>query len=296
MIPAMRGTLRADLALVGAAFLFGTTFLVMQDAVEDVEPIPFITVRFAIGALVLVPLVARPRGPIPNRRLLVRDGVVAGAALAAGYVFQTTGLQYTTSSVSAFLTYLLVVFVPLLSAIVLRKPPRVATAAGVALAVLGLYLLTEGAGIGFGRGEIFSVLCALAFAVHILVLADMVQRHDVVTLNAAQFGFVAIALFVPGLVLGGYGFSGAAWAAAIYTGIVVNAVAFGLQLWGQRRVSPSRTALVLMLEPVFAAVLGYVDGERIGVAGAFGAGLILAGIVVSEYRTTLDQTVNIDGG
>jgi drug/metabolite transporter (DMT)-like permease len=284
-------TLRADLALAGAAFLFGTTFLVMQDAVADVEPIPFIVARFSIGALVLLPVIvvrARRASRPPTAHHpgttppLWRDGAVAAAALAAGYGFQTTGLQYTTSSVSAFLTYLLVVFVPLLSAIVLRRPPRRTTALGVALAVGGLYLLTEGAGIGFGRGEVFSILCALSFAVHILVLSEVANRHDILTLNAVQFGLVGVALAVPGALLGGYGFPASAWAAAVYTGIVVNAVAFGLQLWGQRRVSASRTALVLMLEPVFAAILGYADGERIGIAGAFGAGLILLGILVSE--------------
>lgn len=290
-------TLRADLALAGAAFLFGTTFLVMQDAVEDVEPIPFITVRFAIGALVLVPLAvvrARRCSATSGVHNVWRGGVVAGAALGAGYVFQTTGLQYTTSSVSAFLTYLLVVFVPLLSALVLRRAPTAATTAGVVLAVGGLWLLTTGAGIGFGRGEVLTTLCALSFAAHILVVAELAPRHDIVALNAVQFAVVALALVIPGALTGGYRFTAGAWWAALYTGVVVNAVAFGLQLWGQRRVSPSRTALVLMLEPVFAAVLGYVDGERIGVAGAFGAGLILAGILVSEYRpVSLDQAVNI---
>jgi drug/metabolite transporter (DMT)-like permease len=189
------------------------------------------------------------------------------------------------------------VFVPVLSAIVLRRPPRPATVVGVAVAVAGLYLLTEGAGIGFGRGEVLSVLCALAFAVHILVLSDVANRVDIVALNALQFGLVAIALFVPGLVAGGYAFPASAWWAAIYTGVVVSAIAFGLQVWGQRQVTASRTALVLMLEPVFAAILGYVDGERLGIAGAVGAALILAGILVSEWRaTTLDQTVNIEGG
>lgn len=296
------GTLRADAALAGAAFLFGTTFLVMQDAVEDVEPIPFIAARFAIGAVVLAPLAVararrRPGTPVAHTGGLWRHGAAAAVALAAGYVFQTTGLQYTTSSVSAFLTYLLVVFVPILSAVVLRRPPRTATAAGVAIAVVGLYLLTEGAGIGFGRGEVFSILCALSFAAHILVLAEVATEHDVLALNAVQFGLVAVALAVPGALAGGYGFPAEAWWAAIYTGIVVNAVAFGLQLYGQRRVSASRTALVLMLEPVFAAILGYADGERLGVAGALGAGLILAGILVSEWDSnTLDQTVNIEGG
>ena len=292
----MRGSFRADLALAGAAFLFGTTFLVMQDAVADVEPIPFIAVRFAVGALVLLPA-ALVRGRSEQPRPLVLAGASAAVALAAGYVFQTTGLQYTTSSVSAFLTYLLVVFVPLLSAVVLRRPPRSATAVGVVLAVLGLWLLTEGAGIGLGRGEVLSILCALAFAIHILVLSEVANRHDVVVLNALQFGLVALALFVPGLLAGGYAFPASAWWAAIYTGVVVNALAFGLQLYGQRRVSASRTALVLMLEPVFAAVLGYVDGERIGAAGALGAGLILGGILVSEWgQASLDQTVNIEGG
>jgi drug/metabolite transporter (DMT)-like permease len=292
----VRGSFRADLALAGAAFLFGTTFLVMQDAVADVEPIPFIAARFAVGALVLLP-VALVRGRREQPRPLLLAGASAAVALAAGYVFQTTGLQYTTSSVSAFLTYLLVVFVPLLSALVLRRPPRSATAVGVVLAVVGLWLLTEGAGIGLGRGEVLSILCALAFAVHILVLSEVANRHDVVVLNALQFGLVALALFVPGLVAGGYAFPASAWWAAIYTGVVVNALAFGLQLYGQRRVSASRTALVLMLEPVFAAILGYVDGERIGAAGALGAGLILGGILVSEWgQASLDQTVNIEGG
>jgi len=263
----------------------------MQDAVEDVEPIPFIAVRFAIGALVLAPLaLARPR-----TSGALRWGVAAGAALGAGYVLQTTGLQYTTSSVSAFLTYLLVVFVPLLSAVLLRRPPGRSTLVGVALALLGLWLLTEGAGIGLGRGEALTVGCALAFAVHILVL-DRTAGVDIMRLNAVQFGVVALALAVPGaLAGGGYDFPASAWIAALYTGVVVNAVAFGLQVWGQRRVSPSRTALVLMLEPVFAAVLGYADGERLGAAGAIGAGLILAGILVSE-STSIDRTVNIQSG
>jgi drug/metabolite transporter (DMT)-like permease len=212
-------------------------------------------------------------------------------------VFQTTGLQYTTSSVSAFLTYLLVVFVPVLSAIVLRTLPRPATLGGVVVAVGGLWLLTDGAGIGFGKGEVLSVLCALAFAVHILVLSAVAGRNDVVALNIVQFAVVGALLVVPGLLAGGYAFPATAWAAAAYTGVVVSAVAFGLQVWGQRRVSASRTALVLMLEPVFAALLGYLDGERLGVAGAVGGGLILAGILLSEIGgPTLDRPVNFERG
>ena len=157
-----------DLALVGAALCFGGTFLVVQDAVEDMEPMAFLAVRFTIGALVLWPF-ARRRAARPGEW---RDGIRCGLALWAGYVFQTIGLQYTDSATSAFITYQLVVFVPLLEALVHRRRPHPATLAGVAVAVVGLVLLTDPGGTGgFGRGEVLTLACAVAFGVHVLVVA-----------------------------------------------------------------------------------------------------------------------------
>jgi drug/metabolite transporter (DMT)-like permease len=271
----------ASLALVGAALLFGSTFLVVQDAVESVEPVPFLVVRFAIGTLALAPLALRRGGDALRAPGLVRAGAGAGLALGAGYVLQTVGLQYTTASASAFITYLLVVFVPLIVALTTRRAPPAATVAGVALAVGGLSLLTTGDGLGAGRGELLTLGCALAFALHILVLADAAPRFDVAALSAVQFAVVAGLLAVPGLTAG-YRMDGGAWAAAAYTGVLVTAGALGLQAWGQRRVSPTRAALLLLLEPVSAAVLGFLAGERLGVAGGAGALLILGGILVSE--------------
>lgn len=249
----------------------------MQDAVEDVEPSAFLAARFGIAFLVLAPFAARGRRT-PG---LWRDGGLAGLALTAGYVCQTIGLQYTTSSVSAFLTYLLVVIVPLLSAVLLRRPPLPSVLAGVVLAVAGLVLMSGG-GVDIGKGEVLTLLCAVAFAAHIVVLADAAGRHDVMTLNAVQFGVVAAVLLPAALVTGGFDFPGSVWTSVAYTGIVVGIVAFGLQVWGQRRVSASRAALLLMLEPVVAAVLGRIDGEHLGATGVVGVALILAGILVCE--------------
>jgi len=133
----------AHWALVGAAFLFGTTFVVVKDAVADAGPVPFLAVRFMIGAAVVWPLAARrPRAkPAPG---LVRAGILCGAVLCGGYLFQTIGLQYVSSSVSAFITYLLVLIVPLLSAVVLKRPPTAPTVVGIVLAAVGLYLLNGG--------------------------------------------------------------------------------------------------------------------------------------------------------
>jgi drug/metabolite transporter (DMT)-like permease len=282
----------ADLALVATAFFFGTTFVVVQDAVEEADVLPFLAVRFLIAAALLAPI-ARRR---PGRPGEWRAGAVAGGALLVGYVFQTAGLQYTTSSVSAFITYLLVVFVPILSALVLRRPPTVQTVIGIAVAVVGLFLLTGASGVGFGRGEALTVGCALAFAAHILVLAEVAPTHDPFRLTAVQVVVVGGACLLPGLLTGGYGFPAEAWLAAAYTGVAATAVAFCLQTWAQRVVGPSRTALVLLLEPVFAAGLGYAVGDRLGIGGVVGATLILAAVVMTELPSLTSRSSSREPG
>ena len=267
-------------ALVGAAFLFGTTFVVVKDAVARVEPVPFLAVRFLIGAAVVWPFAARRRTAEPG---LIRAGVVCGAVLCAGYVFQTVGLEYTSSSVSAFITYLLVLIVPLLSALVLRRLPSPSTIVGIVLAACGLYLL-NGAHPSLGKGELLTLGCAFSFAVHIILLAEFAPRYDSVRLNAVQLTAVGAICLVPGFFTGGYDFPASVWLAAIYTGVAASAVAFGLMVWAQRTVSPSRTALLLMLEPVFAAIAGAIAGDHLGLLGATGAALILVGILVAELR------------
>jgi drug/metabolite transporter (DMT)-like permease len=272
---------RADLALVAAAFLFGSTFVIVQDAVEDAAPVPFLGVRFLIGAALLA-VAARRRPAAEGRRLLVQDGVAAGVALAAGYLLQTVGLQYTSSSTSAFITYLLVVFVPVVAAVALRRPPQLTTVGGIAIAVAGLALLTGGAGGGFGRGEALTLGCALAFAVHIVIVSGVARRHDVLRFTFVQVAVVAVLFLVPGVWLGGYDFPASAWAAAAFTGTFATAAAFVFQIRAQQVVGPSRTAVLLLLEPVFAAVLGYLAGDRLGWRGLAGAGLIIVAILVTE--------------
>lgn len=257
--------------------LFGTTFVVVKDAVADVQPVPFLAARFLLGGLVTVPLAVRQRG----RPGELRAGFLCGLALLAGYVFQTVGLQYTTASVSAFITYLLVVMVPVIAAAVLRRPPTTPTIVGVALGTAGLFLLT-GKGLALGRGELLTLGCAVWFAVHIVLLAEFAPRFDVFRLNTVQLLVTGGACVVPGFFLGGYDFTARAWVAAVYTAVAVSALALGLQLWGQRRVGPTRTSLLLMIEPVAAAILGYLMGERLGARGVLGALIILTGIAVAE--------------
>lgn len=278
--PAAAGVWRAHAAVLAAAVLFGTTFVVVRDAVDEAGVVPFLAVRFLVGAAVLAPFALRRRPAAPGAGV-GRAGAVCGLVLLAGYLLQTAGLQYTTAPVSAFVTYLLVVIVPLISALVLHRRPRPATLAGVAVAAAGLVLLT-GEGAGLGRGELLTLGCAVAFAVHIVLLAELAPRFDTSALTAVQLLVVGAVCLVPGAFLGGYRFPARVWAAALFTGAAVSALAFALQVWGQRRVGPTRTSLLLMLEPVVAAAVGHTTGERLGARGVAGGLVILAGIVVAE--------------
>ena len=278
---------RATLSVACAAVLFGSTFLLTKTGVEDASPSAFLAARFLGGAVVLLAVAAaRGRRQLPSTAV-VGPAVVCGFVLAIGYALQTVGLQYTASSTSAFITYLLVIFVALLAAVVHRAVPSPAIVAGLVIATAGMWLLTGGAS-GIGGGEALTLGCALAYAVHILLLDRYSRRFDTTWFTGLQLLVVGLLCLGPALAQGGFGFSSATWVAAGATGLGASAIALTLQISAQRRLGPTRTAIVLMLEPVTAAVLGYLVGERLGVAGGVGASLILVGIGLAEARPAAD--------
>jgi drug/metabolite transporter (DMT)-like permease len=250
----------------------------VQDAVENADPVPFIAVRFLIGGAVLW-LLGRRRLATPGER---RHGVAAGVALLVGYVMQTVGLQYTSPSTSAFITYLLVVFVPLLTFVALRRRPHPLTLVGLVLAVAGLVLLTGGADMSLGRGEVLTLGCAVCFAAHIVILGETAARHDAIRLTCVQVTTVGLACLAASVVTGGLDMPAAALGAAAFTGVFATALAFFAMVWAQRVVGPSRAALILLLEPVFAALLARVTGDTLTASALAGGVLILAAVVVAE--------------
>lgn len=265
-------------ALALAGFLFGSTFPVVGRAIERADVMAFLAVRFAIGALVLWPMARRRAATVGE----VRDGVLAGSCLLAGFVLQTVGLHDTTPAVSAFITYLLVVLVPIIAVVRTRRPPARNVAVGVILAVLGLTFLSGGA-TGFGRGEVLTMASALAFALHLVVVGEVAGRHDPFRFTLWQVVTVATACAVPGALSGGgYGFDASVWAAAAFCGVAATAIAFWCMAWGQRVVPESQAAIILLFEPVSAGLLGAATGDPLGAAGLVGAVLILAAVLVAE--------------
>lgn len=272
---------RAVLALVGASFLFGATFVVVKSALDAIGPLGFVAWRFLIGAAVLA-LVAIPRG-----RGIWAHGVLAGVALFAGYALQTAGLQVTSAGNSALITGLYVVFTPILASVLARRAPSVWVVVGAAAAFLGVALLTGIDDLSLGRGDLLTVGCAAAFAVHIVALAHYAHRHPVIPFTTVQLvttaalAFPATALLEGGITLPRRD----VWGALALTAFGVTAGAFLLQIWAQRVVGASTAAVVLAAEPAFGVATAWVVlGERLTLQGWLGAGLILVAIYIVVTR------------
>lgn len=296
MSAAKATTLRADLALAAVAFIWGSTFVVVKEALRDASTLLFLCLRFSLATVVLM-LTARPlAGRFRQTRLLVWGGLAAGTCLFAGYWLQTLGLRYTTPSKSAFLTGLSIVMVPLIASALRRRFPAAMEMAGVAAATAGMALLTLEGGLGdMNPGDVLTVGCAVGFALHILAVGHWAPRVDYQALTLMQ---IATATLLCTLTFW--------WAEAFYlrltprvmvaltvTGLLATALAFSVQAWAQQRTTATRTALVFALEPVFAWLTSFVvTGERLSLRQAAGAALILAGILVVELKPLLHKGIS----
>ena len=281
----MRQALRTygvQLALVGVAAVWGATFVTVKDAVAQYPMYAFLTIRFAIAVLAFVVVV--PSSIRLMRADTLKIGVAAGLFLTGGYVFQTWGLQDTTASKAAFITGMFVVITPVLQAVVMKRGPHRTTIIGVVLAVIGLWFLSGGGADSWNVGDTRVLLCAFALAGHFIVLGLAGDKHDVRPLTLVQLATVgvvsgAISFATEPMGLPG---SGGVWFALVLTGVFASAVAFAVQTYAQRSLSPTKTALILIMEPVFGGVFGYFAGERLGVSGLIGSAFIFLGMLVAE--------------
>jgi drug/metabolite transporter (DMT)-like permease len=275
-------TTRAVLALLGAAFVFGATFVVIKTAVEDYPPVAFVAWRFLLGAVALS-LFALPRG-----KDIWAHGSIAGLALFAGYALQTSGLTVTGAANSALITGLYVVITPLLTAMFARRLPSLWIVAAAGLSFAGLVLLTGTNDLSFQRGDLLTLGCAFAFAFHILALSRFARHHPVIPFTAVQLAVTAVLAFPISYALESPGLPPqSVWAALALTAFGVSAGAYLLQVWAQTVVGANTTAVVLAAEPAFGVATAWVVlGERLTLAGWGGALMILIAIFIVITRQT----------
>lgn len=274
---------QADLTLVFVALIWGSTFVIVQNALDDVAPMTFVAWRFALAAILLAALFRRRVQGVTRAEL--RAGALIGVWLAGGYVFQTIGLQTTTTAKAGFITGLSVVMVPVLATVLLRRPPGRGPALGILAATVGLAFLSLERDLSMATGDLWVLACALMFALHIVSVAHFAPRHDTIRLTTVQIATVA-------MLSGGAAFvfetprvdlPAETWGAIAFTGLVATALVFSLQVYAQRFTTPTHTALLFSLEPVFAAFFGWWwANEVLGVKELVGCGLILAGMLVAE--------------
>jgi drug/metabolite transporter (DMT)-like permease len=277
----MRKTTLAGLALTGAAFLFGSTFVVVKSSVEAFPPLNFVAWRFLVGGVALA-LLALPKGV-----KLWRDAFASGVFLFLGYAFQTVGLTMTSASNSALITGLYVVITPLLASALARRAPDPWVSIGVMVAFVGTALLTMSDGLRLETGDLLTVGCAFAFSGHIVSLARFAPRHPVVPFTAAQILVTSLLAFGAAFWLEGIEVpTPEVLPGLLGTALAVSGGAYLLQIWAQTVVGASRAAVILALEPAFGvATAAVVLGERLTTAAWIGAGLIVGAIYVVIART-----------
>ncbi len=284
----------ADFSLLLVALVWGLTFVIVKWAIEDLPPLPFLTIRFALAFLSLLPFLWFQRAHIHEGAVI--QGVVLGVFLFSGYAWQTVGLQYTTSSNAGFITGLSVVFVPALVAITTRKLPSLSLILGVLCALVGLAFLSLGNQFQFNNGDLMILLCALSFASHIFFVGRYAPQANAIVLASIQILTVSVLSGIFSLLLPqpSLHFSSTAWFGLLATAIPATSLAFLIQNKMQQFTTPTHTALIFSMEPVFAAISAFfLAGELLTPKGYFGAGLVLAGMLIAEFTGSKNEPPSI---
>ena len=279
--PTPSTTVLATGALLAMTACWGSTFFLIKDLLDRAPTLDFLAVRFAVAGLVMVavaPRALRRLSPLARRR-----AVVLGALYGVAQILQTAGLAHTAASVSGFITGLYVVATPLLAAVLLRTRINGLTWAAVALATSGLAVLTLD-GIALGYGEAITLVAAILYALHIVALGAWSTAEDALGMSIAQVLVIALICLVAtapdGLVLPA---TVADWLSVLYMALVAGALALVAQTWAQAHLAPTRAAIVMSMEPVFAATFAVgLGGESLTWRLLGGGAMVLVAMLVVE--------------
>jgi drug/metabolite transporter (DMT)-like permease len=280
------GSLRSDsllgtVALLAITATWGSTFFLIKDLLVRVPVLDFLAVRFAIASVALFLLAPRALGRLSRRGR--RSAVVLGLLYGVAQILQTAGLAHTPASVSGFITGLYVVCTPLFAALLLRQRISAMTWAAVALAMLGLGVLTLN-GLSVGYGEALTFLSALLYALHIVGLGAWSDAREAMGMAIVQLTVITavclVATLPNGIVLPS---TPQDWLAVVYMAVFAGALALAGQTWAQAHLPPTRSAIIMSMEPVFAALFAVLlGGEPLTLRMLVGGLLVLAAMLIVE--------------
>ena len=281
MTATRRQGLLATAALLGMTATWGSTFYLIKDLLDRVPVLDFLAIRFAIASVALYLIAPRAlRRLSPTSR---RNAVVLGLLYGLAQILQTAGLAHTAASVSGFITGMYVVCTPLLAALILRTRITAMTWGAVALATAGLGVLTLN-GFAIGYGEAITLVAAVLYALHIVGLGAWAGAREAMGMTIVQLIVITMLCFVAtvpdGIVLPS---TAGDWLAIVYMAVVAGALALAGQTWAQAHLPPTRAAIIMTMEPVFAAFFAVLlGGELITVRMAVGGFMVLTAMLLVE--------------
>ena len=278
---ARRTSLLAALALLGVTAAWGSTFFLTKDLLERVPVLDYLAIRFAIASVAVFVLFPRAVGRLSRESR--RSAVVLGVLYGVAQILQTAGLAHTAASVSGFITGLYVVATPLFAAVLLRQRIGAMTWGAVVLALAGLGVLTL-SGFSVGYGEALTFVSALLYALHIVGLGAWSNAREAMGMTIIQLVVIAVVCFVAsvpdGIVLPA---TTADWVSVIYMALVAGALAMAAQTWAQAHLPPTRSAIIMSMEPVFAAFFAVLlGGEVLTARMLLGGAMVLTAMLVVE--------------
>jgi len=282
--PSRNQTLLADLGLLYASAIWGSTFILVKTSLESINPVAMVAYRFLLAAVLMGGVLALQRKALFKN---LTAGIILGLALAMLYLPQTIGLKYTTAANSGFITGLFVVFVPVLSFTILKQRPRRAQWLAVLISLAGLWLLTGGLQ-AINLGDLITLVAAFSYALHIMLADRFVNAGgDPNQLAFQQFLAAGISSLAAALIFGqslAVTSSRAIWV-VVFLAVFPTLSAFLIQLKAQEFTSAIKVSLILAMEPVFAGIFAWTfGGEPFIPLRAFGGFLIFLGMVISTVR------------
>lgn len=294
----------AIVLLLFITFIWGSTFIVVKDVITIIKPYSFNFIRFLlasiwIGSIIVIQIIKKKESNYVFTKQLLYNGIVLGIFLFLGFLLQTIGLQYTTSSKAGFITGLNVIFTPIILIIASNYRPKFLSLMGIIIAIIGLFLLTIKKTEIMNIGDIYILFCAVAFSIHIILTNKSVKKFPPLLLTFIQLMTVSVLSLFCSFITEKptYMLMSELWTnhtfitALIITSLFATALAYLIQTYAQRILSPTRVAMTFIMEPVFAAFVGvFIAGDEMVVSGYIGCLLILIGMIFVELPTKQPTT------
>ena len=277
----------AQIGLLFVTIIWGLTFIIVKDALNDALPFSFATLRFGLATILTLLIVNKKIFTLNKVELM--GGILCGAFLFLGYAFQNFGLMITTATKSAFITSISVLLVPILLVALNLQKVRMRIWIAVLMATTGLYLLIlPGRGINFG--DIITFGCSISFAIHIIAQDYFIKKEiRILPFINIQLAFVTVVSLINAFVYepGSIIWSERLFGAVIITSVLATFIAFLIMIWAQKILNPSETAIIFAIEPLAAALFAMVfAGELLGLWGWIGGSLICIAVAYGETGQT----------